>query len=137
MLPTLSLGASTLKSAKSQVTLKSATMVDADKKSCGGTFGKGRCYIFDEKEPKLVLEGVRYQVNPQNELIVDLKVSPKEQKKLSRISKKFAGKRHLVIMVNDEVVSAPFLKSHLSGQDFQISLKQKSEVQSLLSALGG
>ena len=137
ILPSLSFGASTLKSAKSQVTLKAATMVDADKKFCGGTYNKGRCYIFDEKVPKLVLEGVRYQVNPQNELIVDLKVSPKDQEKLSKISKDFVGKRYLVIMVNDKIISAPFLKSHISGQDFQISLKQKSDVQKLLSALGG
>ena len=137
MLPTLSFGASSEKCSNADIILKSATMVDADQQYCGDTFHNGHCYILDEDEPKMILQGVSYQVSQENELSVDVKLSPKEQERLSQLSKEFAGKRHLVIIINNKIVSAPFLKTPITGSSLQISHKKKSDLENLLKALGG
>lgn len=123
--------------AQRSIELKSASVVMADKASCAGTFHQGTCYIFDEAEPALALNKVTYNANSKSELTVDLHLDSKDQENFKALTKRIAGKRHVVVSINGNIVSAPLVKSEISGPDLQISLPSKADMSALLSALGG
>ncbi len=138
MLPNLSFNAFGKDlTAKSSIELKSASIVMADKATCAGTLHEGTCYILDEAEPALILNKVTYGANSKSELTVDLHLDSKDQESFRAMTKKIAGKRHVVVSINGKIVSAPLVKSEISGPDMQISLTSKAEASALLSALAG
>jgi preprotein translocase subunit SecD len=138
MLPNLSFNAFGKDlTAKSSIELKSASIVMADKATCAGSFHEGTCYIFDEAEPPLVLNKVTYSANSKSELTVDLHLDGKDQENFKAMTKRIAGKRHVVVSINGKIVSAPLVKSEIPGPDLQISLSSKADVSALLTALGG
>ena len=138
MLPNLSFNAFGKDlTAKSSIELKSASIVMADKATCAGSFHEGTCYIFDEAEPPLVLNKVTYSANSKSELTVDLHLDGKDQENFKAMTKRIAGKRHVVVSINGKIVSAPLVKSEIPGPDLQISLSSKADVNALLTALAG
>ena len=128
VLPTLSSQAEVKKS-KRHLHLKAATFLKANQKDQKNFFKKGRCYIFDEKEPALILEDVHYEVDKNNELIVDLKLKEKDQNSLEDLTRRLSNKRHLVLSVNDKVVST---SQNLGILNRNIDLKKK--LKSVLSS---
>ena len=127
MLPALNLSALSGKQTKrKRLELKTAAEIIVKEKDYGGSFHKGSCYIFDETEPALVLKNVKFQVDPKNELIVDFHLSAKEQKALAGLSKKYSKDRHLVTMVNNQIISVPFLKEVLKAPDRTDLTKEKA-----------
>lgn len=116
VLPTLSLGAgekNQTREEKKGVFLKSLSALQEKTENHSKEFEKGRCYIFDESKKALTLEGVRYKVDSNNELLVDIKLNQKEQKALDTFSKKLPKKSHLVVTVNEQVVNK---REHKKGQ---------------------
>lgn len=117
-------------SRKGNVHLKSASLVSAQKARHNRKVSKGNCYIFDGTKPVMTLTNVKYSVQPQKELVVDLRLKPKEQQILSSLSRKVAGKRDIIFMVNGQIVKAPS-----AGPKMAISQKSQTQVQSLISSL--
>ena len=116
-----------------KVELKSAQIVSVSA-GCAGETHLGKCYLFDDSGASIKLQDPIYSFDKEN-LIVDIKVNAEDQKKLYSLSKRYAGKRHVVFMVNGEIVSSPFLKTMLNTGDFQISLKDGKEFDDLKNAL--
>ena len=117
-------------SRKSNVHLKSASLLPAKEARYNQKVSKGNCYIFDGTKPVMTLTNVKYNVQAQKELVVDLRLKPKEQQILSSLSRKVAGKRDIVFMVNGQIVKAPS-----AGLKMAISQKSQTQVQSLISSL--
>ena len=136
MLPTLSFGSSSDKSGKNSVALKSAALMNADLEHYDEIKHQGQCYILDEDEPKLILEGVSYQVSTKSDLTVDIKLSPEEQERLNQLSKEFSGTRELVVLINNQVVSTPFLRPPIDRRSLPASKKNSYNLEHVLATLG-
>ena len=115
---------------RGNVHLRSADLLPAQKARSNRKVSKGNCYIFDGTKPVMTLTNVKYSVQPQKELVVDIRLKAKEQKILSSLSNKVAGRRDIVFMVNGQIVKTP-----TTGPKMAISQKSESQVQSLISSL--
>ena len=78
----------------------------------------------------MTLTDVKYNVQRKKDLIVDLKLRPKEQMMISSLAKKISGKRKLVMMVNGKIIQVPKDNPRLS-----ISDKSQSQVHNLMDSL--